>query len=195
MDMAKAAPAVNINLITAAHCSAGIMTLQQCSMVTPKFWAQSETRRAIAEPASEYGMQLDTSHGVVLIGFLVDIAQARWFGRTAEAWIKNFRDGDQFDTGSLGAMADIDPEIRTAIISQGVDMLTGEQCTTTAAFDLDDVGSPVWHRYSHADLGGGFEIVAEAVIGFVRASRPKRSVADMEQFIEACGWRVQIITD
>lgn len=193
MGVAKAASTMNVELITAAHCEAGTVTYDLQGRVLPKFWAQSSHRRVIASPINKQGMALDTTRGVMVIAFIAEVANARWIGRTAEAWMKTHQDGDQFPATGLGQLADIDPEIRTAVIAQGMDLLTTETHTAIAMFDLDDNGRQVWRRSTHTDLGGQFSMIANAVRMFLVGSRPTHTEEEMIEFVHQCGWHVQII--
>jgi hypothetical protein len=195
MELAKATPAMNLELVTDLHCRAGRTTYEAGGYLVPKFWAQGTQARAVATPVTMQGMDLDISRGVVMFVYLLDLTEGRFFGRTAEAWSKTHHDGDQVPANGLASIADTDPAVRTAIVSQGCDLRTGEAHTTMMAFDLDDDAQPIWSHISTPGPTGQFDVVTRAVTAFHASPRRRLSAHEIDVFVDHCGWRLLIIDD
>lgn len=190
MGVEKEARAMTVGIVTEAHCQAGVVTWQNRRQLLPKFWARDTVRRAAVEPASPEGLNLDMTRGVMMVGYMVDMTDAKYVGRTVEAWSRTIREGDMIPAGGLNHIADTDPNVTTAIISQGFDLRSGEAWTALASFGINEHAEPVWHRQSEPAVVGDFEIFVKAVQGFVAQTRAKHSIVDMQAFIEHCGWRL-----
>ena len=192
MGVEEAVRAMNVQIITETHCSAGIVTHSQDGHLIPKFWAQSATKRAIAQPATPEGLDLGASVGIVMFGLMMELTDGRWFGRTAEAWVRSFRDGDQFPVEGLASIAETDPEVHTAIVAQGFDMQTSETHTALATFTLDNDGRPLWHRNSERNPGDQFLTLAVAVQQYLSMPRLGYSLEEIDLFVTECGWAMQV---
>lgn len=183
---------MKIGVVTEAHCQAGVVTWQNHRQLLPKFWVRGEHRRAAVEPAGPVGLELDAIRGVMMVGFMCDMTQARWIGRTVEAWSRTIREGDMIPATGLHEIADTDPTVTTAIISQGFDLQTGEGWTALASFSINEHAQPVWSRQSEPAIVGDFEVFARSVQGFVSEERPPHSMTDMQAFIDLCNWRLAV---
>jgi hypothetical protein len=193
VDVEKAIQPVNVGIITEAHCRAGIRTYEVIGSLAPTFWAQGTNTRTIAVPINQNGMMLDVIRGVMMMGYMADLSSARLIGRTAEAWSRVQRDGDMFPVEGLASIAETDPEVRTAIIAQGFDLLTGQSHLAMASFDLDDNAQQIWRRTSDEGPTGQFDVFAASVRTFLHQPRTKLSTAEIVEFIDGCGWSLSVI--
>jgi hypothetical protein len=191
----KAIQPVNVGMITEAHCRAGIRTYEQLGSLVPTFWAQGTNTRTVAVPTTQDGMMLDTIRGVMMMGYMSDLSSARFIGRTAEAWSRVHRDGDMFPVEGLASIAETDPEVRTAIIAQGYDLITGGSHLAMASFDLDHNAQPIWRRTSDDGPTGQFDVFASSVRTFVGQPRQRFSASEIAEFVEGCGWALTLIHD
>jgi hypothetical protein len=191
----KAIQPVNVGMITEAHCRAGIRTYEQLGSLVPTFWAQGTNTRTVAVPITQDGMMLDVVRGVMMMAYMSDISSAKFIGRTAEAWSRVHKDGDMLPVEGLASIAETDPEVRTAIIAQGFDVLTGQSHLAMASFDLDDDAQPIWRRTSDEGPTGQFDVFAASVRTFLHKPRTKFSTAEIVEFIDGCGWSLSVIHD
>jgi hypothetical protein len=189
MGVAKAAR-MNIETITETHCGSGVVAFDRFGHLLPKFWAQSATTRAIAEPTCREGLEISAAHGIRMLGSMCDLVDGRFIGRTVEAWVRTFADGEQIPIEGLGSIAETDPEVRTSIIAQGFDLLTMDTHTALATFDLDEHGQAMWIRTSDSSVPQQFRNLAWSVSARQLAPRPQPVRAAIEAFIADCGWRM-----
>lgn len=185
----------SVGVITEAHCRAGIRTYEAIGSLVPTFWTQGSTTRAIAVPCTQDGMILDVIRGVMMMGYMSDLASARFIGRTAEAWSRVHKDGDMLPVEGLASIAETDPDVKTAIIAQGYDLITGGSHLAMASFDLDDDAQPVWRRTSDDGPTGQFDVFASSVRTFVAQPRQRFSASEIAEFVEGCGWSLTVIHD
>lgn len=183
---------MNIGLITEAHCAAGIKAFDTFGHLLPKFWVQSHKQRLLAEPAREEGLEMSSGNGVQMLSMMCDVIGGKYIGRTVEAWMRQFGDGDQIPVEGLASIAETDPEVRTSIIAQGFDLATSTSHTACATFDLQPDATPIWSRFSDASTSGQFDLVAWAVVARQLCLRDLLQLADLEAFADRCGWRLSI---
>lgn len=176
------------------HCRAGIRTWTEYGALLPKVWADGPKRRAIAEPAGPDGLEINAATLVVLMTRVALLADARFLGRSAEAWARTLEPGDEIpETGDLDRDAEIDPRIRTSIVSEGIDLEAVEVAATAGYLGLSDSGHPQWTIEPAGMIGTSFlQIMLAAHNLLDQGWRVDDDVDEMLAWIEDREWRVQI---
>ena len=136
-----------IDLITEAHCFAGVTAHTQHQHCTPKLWATGPVRRIVAEPAEPESANLNPTQTALLLGAMRAHINAFAIGRTVEVWMRaceSTAEASTFEPGDLAALADTDPTVTTAIIAEGYDLDANTVSAHIASLELDDEGHPTW---------------------------------------------------
>lgn len=173
------------------HCGAGVTTFETLGNLMPQFWVQSETSRALAQPISQRGMEIDAARGIVLIGGIVDFVGGRWLGRTAEAWVKQGHDPDR-PAERLADIAETDPTVHTGIVAQGFDLATNDTYTALATFSLDPEGRSVWAYAGEHNHGDQFFRFALGVQTWLNNPRVGIGRDEFHEFVTESDWVVEV---
>lgn len=128
------------------HLVGGIACYAEDGFVWPKAWATSDTVTVIASPND---LPVVDTDAVAFLAFMAEAIGARWAGFTDEVWTKESdeeRPGVKVADmpGELQAIADIDPTVKTGIVTHGIDLDTGEVAVAVASQSIDDAGNMAW---------------------------------------------------
>ena len=117
-------------------------------------------------------------------------------GRSDEAFIKT-ASAESLVSGSLRRIADVDPEVRSCVVTEAVLVGGSEEITIVAAHGLDDYGRHEW-------------TVTRSVNGTMRSLVPLQVARDMiadglpdfwkdpialEQFADQIRWQIQVFPE
>lgn len=185
---------LDVEIIAEAHCRTGIKVWQQHGSLVPKLWTSSVDQRLTAEPIGPDGLDITLASLVVLLTRLAQIGKADMIGRTGEAWMRSLEPGDEIpEHGDLGRVADFDPAVRTSIVTEALDLRTGEMVAFAAGLDLDENGAPTWTVEPAGLIGSSFAQALYAARSLVlQGWRADDDLSTMENFVEDCDWHYQI---
>jgi hypothetical protein len=125
---------------------------------------------------------------------IAQTVKASAVGTLHEAWTKQFVDHDEvahLKPGELEQLAEVDPEVRTAIITTWGDLKTGQIFQDMATLSLSDKGDTVW-EISHSDTPQGLlrRLVQGVMLGEgLPADDPETVLAKIAQSMD---WQVMI---
>lgn len=112
--------------------------------LVPKLWAQGIDRMIVAEPLDSKANDSTTDEfrATLCIAMALRV-EALAIGRSDEAYIRAATP-ESLTAGSLRRISDIDPEVRTCLISEAVAIGGSEEITIVATHGLDDYGRHEW---------------------------------------------------
>lgn len=94
----------------------------------------------------------------------------------------------------MAQLADFDPEVKTAIVTQGYDLVTGRGRTSLRTFMLDEHAQVVWQpRHENGELDSWFRF-CEVVQRMHAMSHEQLTMEQTQAFAESCGWRLAVFT-
>lgn len=182
-----------IEQICLQHSEVARTVYQKRGRLTPKLWAQGIDRMIVAEPfdTKATDAMTDEFRATLCIAMALKV-DAVAIGRSDEAFIRA-ANAETLEVGSLGRLADTDPEVRTCLITEAVTIGGSEEITIVATHGLDDWGRNDW-------------TVTRSVNGTMRSLVPLQVARDMiaaglpdfwkdptalEQFAEQIRWNLQ----
>ena len=158
--------------------------------VLPSIWAQSKNKRALALPM-ENATDGDLTRGI-LMGLMAQAIDAHQVGTIHEAWVREFDTHDDvanLKPGDLETMAEVDPKVRTALISTWGDFLTGEIRSEMASMGLSDHGDVMWDWSESTEPVGPIAAMVRATVssGGIAADDPLTMLMNVADGLD---WRV-----
>jgi hypothetical protein len=186
-----------IDEIARQHSQTARMIYERHGRLLPKIWAQSIDRMLVAEPLDREAIDemTDEFRATLAIAMACRI-DALAVGRSDEAYIRTI-DEDSLDAGDLAEVVDIDPRVRTCLVTEAVAIGGSEEVTIIATHGLDDYGRHVW-------------AVEENRAGIMRSLVPlqvaRNMIADglpdfwrdpiaLEQFAQQIRWAIQVFPE
>jgi hypothetical protein len=168
------------------------LVFSQQGQVLPTLFAQGPTRLSLATPAHDAEMTMTSQ--IVLLCLMAQAVEAIAVGTVHEAWTREFDEISEVQSlkpGDLEKLSEIDPLVRTAIVSTWGDLVTGRVFSEMATLGLDDFGEIDWD-WSHAqEPEGDIAQIVRAVIlaeGLPAADPETVAVA----VGESMGWSVML---
>ena len=112
--------------------------------IIPTLWAIGDKRIIFAQPKNSDAWQNDNEQ-MAVHALMRSIVCADLIGVIAEAWVRQQEPNNPVPKkGDLEAIADTDPNVRTAIIVHGWDVKAKRSHSHMARLDLDTEGVPMW---------------------------------------------------
>jgi len=163
--------------------------------VSSTSWAVARDSVAYATAADSEGAQISEEQRIGLHAMLAACIDAVFIGRIDETWTRIQDEGEPFPvSGELGAMADRDPTVVTALCVEALDLSDGSLHVHLARLRLDDDGSIGWDRSTSAlvepRLIGGSKLTAQLIPEVLRNGRPRPG--DLADLMETMHWAMAI---
>lgn len=158
--------------------------------VLPSLWAQGATRTAMAIPDSDADISIGAQ--VALLSIMAQAVEALAVGTVHEAWTKVFDDAEdvaQLQVGDLHKMSEVDPTVRTAMVSTWGDLTSGKVCNEMAVVGLDDFGAIVWDWSQSEEPEGDLARIVRATI-LAEGFAVDEPVKVLPSFADSLGWTV-----
>lgn len=135
--------------LTVSHNAAAVQTYEELGTHLVTLWADAPGQRLVAVPVTKQALLETTDDDV--IGLLASMSLAigaQIAGRCDEAWSKHFDPDEIADLrpGDLAAISDVDPLVKTVLITHGIDLRSREQVLCYAHAEIHDDGSRLWHQ-------------------------------------------------
>ncbi len=160
---------------------------------SPTLWAQSIDRMIIASPKDRKSLEEtnDEFRGTLAVAMACRI-DALAIGRCDEGFIHTGKP-KYLNAGDLVRIADLDPEVRTCVITEAVAVGGSEEVTIVAVHGIDDYGQSTWDvRESHNSTRTTLVPLqaARSVIdgGLSDYWRDRHA---LDQFVGQFGWELQ----
>jgi len=169
-------------------------TWEQQGTIYPSLWAEGEELLCVAIPMHREASQASPLLQSLLLSMMAQTVQALALGTLHEAWTKEFVNHEEvahLKPGELEQLAEVDPEVRTAIITTWGDLKTGKIFQDMATVGLSDEGDTVW-EISHSDTPQGLlrRLVQGVMLGEgLPADDPETVLA---KIAESMDWQVLI---
>jgi hypothetical protein len=168
------------------------LVFAQQGQVLPTMFAQGAQRSALATPAPDAEMTIPSQ--IVLLSLMAQAVKALSVGTVHEAWTRTFDHMSEVEAlkqGDLERLSEVDPLVRTAIVSTWGDLTTGQVFSEMATLGIDDFGEIDWD-WSHAEEPEGdmARIVRATILaeGLEAADPEEVAVA----IGESMGWSVML---
>jgi hypothetical protein len=155
--------------------------------ISSSIWAIGRERFILAKPSPTGGSH-DIRFRTVLHSMLAQAVSAEVLGSTDETFVQERLTGESCPAaGDLAALADHDPTVRTAIVTQALHTDSLDTFLVMARLGLKDNGTVEW-EYDHiSQADGGMVETLEYAALFVHDAID-RTVLD--EFAEAMRWMV-----
>ena len=158
-------------------------------------WAVGDKASAFAQPFDEDGWNISIETRAGLHALVAACVNAKVIGRIDETWTKAMsKDEEPPVHGELQEIADIDPEVKTALCVQAYDLISGRSYLHMAHLDLFEDGSDHWVR-TYADdpegrIVGQSHLTARAIPILTGGEDVSPDV--VEQFLNALHWTMVV---
>ena len=165
---------------------------EQQGRIYPALWAHGENRFCVAIPHSREAAEVSPLLQSVLLTLMGQSVGALYVGTMHEAWTRTFDNMDEvahLQAGQLQQMAEIDPQIRTAIITTWGNLATGKICQDMASLSINDFGEVEWEM-NHSDNPEG--VLTQLVRGVMSGEGLPAEDAEtvMARVAESMDWQV-----
>jgi hypothetical protein len=165
---------------------------EQQGEIYPALWATGEDRRCVAIPVDVEALQASTLLQTVLLGLMAQTVEATAIGTMHEAWTKTFTSTDEVEgmqPGQLAQLAEVDPLIRTALITTWGNLKNGKVYQDMASLSISDLGEIGW-EYEHSKKPQGIfrELVSGVMSGHALAADDPKDA--LSRLAEAMNWKV-----
>jgi len=167
---------------------------EQQGRIYPALWAHGEERFCVAIPKDAEAADVSPLLQAVLLTLMAQTVQALYVGTMHEAWTRTFFDTEEvanLKPGELEKMAEIDPQIRTSILTTWGDLSTGKICQDMASLSISDFGEVQWETDHSSNPEGVLTELVRSVMsgeGFP-ADDPETVVAGVA---ESMNWQVML---
>jgi hypothetical protein len=163
--------------------------------VSSTSWAISEDKVAYATAADAEGAEISAEQRIGLQAMLAACIDAVYIGRIDETWTRIQDEGKPFPvSGELGAIADRDPTVVTALCVEALDLSDGSLHVHLARLRLEDDGSVGWDRSTSAlvdpRIVGGSKLTAQLIPEVLKNGRPRPD--DLADLMETLHWAMAI---
>lgn len=168
----------------AEHLRRAVAVYELCGALTPKLWAAAGTSTAM-EPANAAGLKITEHDRARLLAAMRDAHHAHVIGRADEVWLRMGDGPELLAGGSLEALAEVDPSIRTGLLVCALDCRTMRTAAAVALQRLADDGEMSWAVAPipgvHLDRLAAVLLLAQ----YVEADEP-----DVDLLAHSLGWNV-----
>lgn len=131
--------------IVLAHLSGAATVWDYSGMFASTLWAENSQRRIIAVPTTPEAAAILADEQVWMLAWMSDVIAAEVIGRTDEAWTRTFIEPQPLRPGDLNLLQETDPEVRTALIVQSINLADGEMLCGIATSAVNDFGHRSWN--------------------------------------------------
>jgi len=186
--------------LTVAHNCAAVQTYQELGTHLTTLWADAPGQRLVAVPFSSEAMRCTSDDDV--IGLLASMSLAigaQIAGRCDEAWSREFDPSQiaEVRPGDLQRISDLDPLVKTVLISHGIDLENRQQVICYAHASVHDDGTKLWHQVL-TDSAGGVKVeemrrVAD-IVARVTADWSTQTVPALAASFADIGWTLQRVS-
>ena len=163
--------------------------------VSSTSWAIARDRVAYATSIDHEGDQISDEQRLGLHAMMAACIDAVFIGRIDETWTR-LQDGKDLPpiSGELGAIADRDPTVVTALCVEALDLGDNSLHVHAARLRLNDDGSHGWDRSTDAQVErrivGGSKLTARLIPQVLSNGRPRPD--DLGDFMAALHWALAI---
>jgi hypothetical protein len=165
-------------------------------VLRPQVWAQGLTGMMIAEPITDRaGASLDDQRMATLLTAMAVRVDALTIGRTDQVY---YRQSEKpIYTGNLRALLDIDPEIRTCVVTEAVGVGGSEEILVVAIHHRDDDGSHQWEILQGSTIEGRSAIPLRTSRDLLDEGLPDywRDPIALRQYANQIGWIIRSFPD
>lgn len=148
-----------------------------------------------AQPMTAESANISPVARAGLLGLMMATSEAVVIGQIDESWMRMMEEGDPMPSrGELAAMADKDPNIRTALSVFAMHVGSGECAVSTSMFGVTDHGEPEWiDRIDPDPEGFVVETTRTAIfLGTHLSDDDSPDYEDLIGFFESCGWSLVV---
>jgi hypothetical protein len=160
------------------------------AILTTSF-AIGHSRSVFAQPINESGFDLSDKNRIHLDGMLASLVGAVVIGRIDESFIAELPVTERpLAKGELAKMAETNPDVKTALVVQTLDVTTNHLILVMGILGIDDEGEACWKFASYNDpegpIGEGLEKSAEIAESIVIPL----TNAQLQEELSSYGWQV-----
>lgn len=178
---------IDIEVICRAYTETATEIWAERGRINPSLWALGRNRFVLAKPVPSKAYN-DIRFRTVLHSMMAQAVEATVLGMTDETWVQQRPVGATIPRhGDLAALAETDPTVHTAIISQAVDTSSLNGFLAMARLELDDNGGICWHYQTSDRLEGAMADALHYAAGYVGEDLDR---AALDNYAEAMGWRL-----
>lgn len=158
-------------------------------------WAMGESMAGFATSYDMEGAHISDYNRIGLHAMLAACVEARYIGRIDESWARMQDASIPVPvSGELGALADTDPTIGTAICVQAYDLVEANAYVALARMTLDDEGAIAWNRATFEEpegrLIGASLMTADIIPRVLSHGRP--GVEELQHLMESLHWTMVV---
>jgi len=183
--------------VTLQHSEIGRTVYEKRGRLTPKLWVQGVERMMVAEPIDDNAHTATSDeHRVTLLIAMAVKTNALIAGRSDEAFIRVGLP-DRLEAGGLRRIADIDPEVRTCVLTEAVMIGGSEDVTIVARHGLDDYGRHLWDVHTSRSSMTETLVPLKVARDLISGGLPDfwHDPIALTQFAEQIRWHVQTFPD
>lgn len=186
-----------LEAIAYQHSETARQVWKRSGRLFPKIWAQSVDQMIVASPldGKASDAMTDEFRATLAVAMACRI-DALAIGRSDEAYIRTASQAALI-AGDLNRIADIDPEVRTCVITEAVAIGGSEEVTLVAIHHLDDAGRSDWEvRESHNSSRTSL-VPLQAARNLIDGGLPDfwRDPNALEQFAGQIRWELSIFPE